>query len=223
MAVANRFAGAIMHEVNNPLEAITNLVFLTKLNAGNPARVLENMETIDQQLSILGRVTRQSLKFHHDHSALTECDLVEVAKSALKIHADKIGRHHVSVEPLFCASAKALIYEAEILQVISNLLLNALEALSASQDSRRLLIRVTESGPAAHITIADSGPGIPEHFKHNLFEAYRTSKPAGTGLGLWISKRIIDRHRGSIRLKSSRTIGSSGTTFRVSIPLARVA
>jgi signal transduction histidine kinase len=186
MAVANRFAGAIMHEVNNPLEAITNLVFLTKLNAGNRAQVLENMETIEKQLSMLGGVTRRSLKFHHDHSTLTECDLVEVAKSALKIHAEKIIRHHVSVEPLFCASAKAFIYEAEILQVISNLLLNALEALSTCDNNRRLLVRVTQTGPAGHITIADSGPGIPEHFKQNLFEAYRTSKPSGTGLGLWI-------------------------------------
>jgi signal transduction histidine kinase len=223
MAVANRFAGAIMHEVNNPLEAITNLVFLTRLNAGNRAQVLENMDTIEQQLSILGGVTRQSLKFHHDHSPRAECDLVDVAKSALKIHADKISRHHISVEPLFCESASAFIYEAEILQVISNLLLNALEALSTCENHRRLLIRVAQTRCAAHITIADSGPGIPEHFKQNLFEAYRTSKPSGTGLGLWISKRIIDRHNGCIRLRTSRRSGSSGTTFRVSIPLTQTA
>lgn len=223
MAVANRFAGAIMHEVNNPLEAITNLVFLTKLNAGNQAQVLENVETIEQQLSILGGVTRRSLKFHHEHSTLTECDLVEVAKSALKIHANKIGRHHISVEPLFCESANAFIYEAEILQVISNLLLNALEALSTCENNRRLLIRVSQTGTAAHITIADSGPGIPEPFTRNLFQAYRTSKPSGTGLGLWISKRIIDRHHGNIRLRTSRKVGLSGTAFRVSIPLARAA
>jgi signal transduction histidine kinase len=223
MAVANRFAGAIMHEVNNPLEAITNLVFLTKLNAGDRAQVLENMETIDQQLSTLGAVTRRSLKFHHDHSILTECDLVEVAKSALKIHADKIRRHHISVDPLFCESARAFIYEAEILQVISNLLLNALEALSTCTNNRRLLIRVAQTGATAHITIADSGPGIPESFKRNLFQAYQTSKPSGTGLGLWISKRIIDRHHGNIRLKTSRRAGLSGTAFRVSIPLAKAA
>src|SRR5580700_9244599 len=77
MAVANRFAGAIMHEVNNPLEAIINLVFLTKLNVGDRTQLLENMETIEEQLSILGGVTRRSLKFHRDHSTLTECDLVE--------------------------------------------------------------------------------------------------------------------------------------------------
>src|SRR3984957_1134310 len=85
LAVANRFAGAIMHEGNNPLEAITNLVFLTRLNAGNRAQVHENMDTIEQQPSILGCVTRQSLKSHRDHSPRAECDLGDVAKSVLKI------------------------------------------------------------------------------------------------------------------------------------------
>jgi signal transduction histidine kinase len=129
LAVASRYAGAIMHEVNNPLEAITNLVYLTKTQKEDSAQVLDNMLVIEEQLQILGKVTRQALTFHREHTDARECDLVEIAESALKLHADKLHRHGITVDRQFRGPASANVFGSEILQVISNLVLNAVDAL----------------------------------------------------------------------------------------------
>jgi signal transduction histidine kinase len=216
MAIASRHASAIMHEVNNHLEAITNLVYLIKLQADIPGQVTNNLESMDEQLEILGRITRQSLAFHRDQSEMKNSDLAEIARSALRLHADKILRHAVKVESHFADSAIAAVYEGEILQVISNLLLNALDALPS--DNGRLSVQVKARRRSVQIVISDNGQGIPDDIAKNIFEPYVTSKPTGTGLGLWLSKRIIARHKGSLRFKTSRLEKKSGTSFFISLP-----
>lgn len=221
IALANRFAGAIMHEVNNPLEAITNLVYLTKLQSEEPDKVLENMQVVEQQLQILGRVTGQALKFHRQEGETKDWDLAEIAESALKLHADKISRHGVIVERHMSSPAIASMFGTEILQVVSNLILNALDAIPKGKG--RLHVCVKARGKSVHLTIVDNGAGIPEHVKTKLFEPYMTSKAHGTGLGLWLSKRIVTKHNGSLRFRTCQTTGRSGTTFRITLPVAAVA
>lgn len=216
IALATRFAGAIMHEVNNPLEAITNLVYLTKLQSKDPAKVTENMLVIEQQLETVGRVTRQTLAFHRQEVETKEWDLVEIAEAALKLHAEKILRHRTSVDRRFSGPAVASVFGTEILQVISNLILNALDAVPPGDG--HLHVRVTARGKVIQITICDNGCGIPSHLQKKLFEPYVTSKTAGTGLGLWLSKRIITKHRGMLLFRSSQTQGKSGTVFQITLP-----
>jgi C4-dicarboxylate-specific signal transduction histidine kinase len=103
LAVAGRYAGAVMHEVNNPLAAITNLVFLTKLQADNRAKVLENMDVVETQLVTLGKVTRQVLAFHREQGEATESDLIEIVESALtekgfsrSRHSERVWERHSS-------------------------------------------------------------------------------------------------------------------------------
>jgi signal transduction histidine kinase len=216
LVIASRYAGAIMHEVNNPLEAITNLVYLTKQQRDDPDQVVRNMEIIDEQLVTLGRVTSQALTFHRQQNEAKEVDLVEIATSAIKLHADRLARHGVVLEQRFRGPAIAKVFGTEILQVISNLLMNAIDAVPANEG--RLLIGVKLAGNCVHICVHDSGPGIPESVVDRLFEPYATSKPAGTGLGLWLSKRIVSKHRGSLRFRTSRSRGACGTMFRISLP-----
>jgi C4-dicarboxylate-specific signal transduction histidine kinase len=211
LAVANRYAGAIMHEVNNPLEAITNLVYLTKIQKDNPRQVLENMLVIEEQLKTLGRVTSQALTFHREHSEAKDFDLVNIAESALRLHADKLARHQISVDRQFRGPAKANVFGSEILQVLSNLILNAVDALPRGEG--RISVRVRSGGQRVHILISDNGGGIPENFSSRLFEPYITSKISGTGLGLWLSHRIISKHRGTLRFRTSRRRGRSGHPF----------
>lgn len=127
LAVANRYAGAIMHEVNNPLEALTNLIFLTQ-TISSDEKVLEIMEMAASQLKCLGEITRKSLDFYRDEREAKEFDLIEIAESALKIHAHRIGTQKVDVRKRFRVPASAKVFAGEILQVISNLILNSLDA-----------------------------------------------------------------------------------------------
>lgn len=221
LAVASRYAGAIMHEVNNPLEAITNLVYLTKLQKDDPEQVVSNMLIIEEQLQTLGRVTSQALAFHREQAEAREFDLVQIAESALKLHADKLSRHGVAVNRRFQGPAIAHIYGSEILQVVSNLILNAIDAMP--RGTGQICIRVRQCPRRVHLTLTDNGPGIPEHFAGRLFEPYVTSKSSGTGLGLWLSHRIVKKHRGSLRFRTSRRSSRSGTTFRISLPIAQYA
>jgi len=216
MAIASRYASAVMHEVNNCLEAITNLVYLTKLGAAIPEEVIGNMVSIDQQLSIVGRVTRQALSFHRDVNEMKDIDLVDLAQAALKLHADRILRHRVIVETRFADSAVVRVHQSEILQVISNLLLNALDAVPTG--AGRLSVQVTSDHFSVGLVISDNGQGISDDLAKDLFEPYVTSKPTGTGLGLWLSKRIIARHKGTVRFTTSQLAGKNGSSFYISLP-----
>jgi signal transduction histidine kinase len=216
-ALASLFTSAIMHEVNNPLEAIVNLVYLTKQQSTDP-QVLENMAVIEQQLETLAHVTKQALTFHRKETHVKDWDLLEIVEAALRLHADKIRRHFVKVDRRFRKPTFAKVRGTEILQVISNLLLNAIDAFS--KDDRHVQISVRSVGTRAYITVHDNGEGITPELRDHLFEPYRTSKPAGTGLGLWISKRIVEKHGGTIQFRTSHGKVKTGTAFRIGLPLA---
>lgn len=218
MALASRFAGAIMHEVNNPLEAITNLVFLTKMQKDNPANVIQNMEIIEQQLATLSQVTRQALAFHRTQNEARDWDVAEIAESALKLHTDKIARHKIMVKPRFQRPVVCRVIGTEILQVISNLLLNAMDALP--EENGVICFRIRKQGNFVRMMIADNGGGIPADVARRLFEPYMTTKNQGTGLGLWLSKRIIAKHNGTLCFRTSQRSDRRGTSFRITLPLA---
>ena len=216
LAVASRYAGAIMHEVNNPLEAITNLVYLTKLQKAEPEQVLQNMLIIEEQLQTLGRVTSQALTFHREQPEPKDTDLVHIAEAALKLHASRIAGQEIRVNRRLRGPAMARVHGSEILQVVSNLILNAIDVVPRGEGL--IWVCVKSCPECVHLTVTDNGPGVPEHFESTLFDPYITSKASGTGLGLWLSRRIIHKHSGSIRFRTSRHPQRSGTTFRLTLP-----
>lgn len=219
--LANRYVSAIMHEVNNPLEAITNLVYIAKTQKDNSALVAETMETIEQQLALLSKVTSQALAFHRKEVEAKEWDLVAIAESALKLHAAKIARHRATVHTRFEGRAPVQVMGTEILQVISNLILNAMDALPS--EGGRIHVRVKIRGRFVHVLIADNGSGVPAHIAPHLFEPYLTTKPQGTGLGLWLSKRIVGKHSGELVFRTSQRVGRQGTAFRMVLPVNEAA
>jgi signal transduction histidine kinase len=221
LAVASRYAGAIMHEVNNPLEAITNLVYLTKVQKDSPKQVLENMLIVEKQLETLGRVTSQALTFQREQKEAKDFDLIDIAESALKLHADKLTRHGVTVDRRLRGPALACVYSSEIFQVLSNLILNAIDSFPTREG--RICLSIKAGSASVHVTISDNGPGIPDEFAIRLFEPYVTSKSSGTGLGLWLSKRIITKHGGTLRFRTSQKLHKSGTSFRITLPATKAA
>jgi signal transduction histidine kinase len=221
LSVASRYAGAIMHEVNNPLAAITNLVYLTKTEPNIPLKVDEYMSLIEEQLKTLSAVTRQVLVFHREQVAAKDFDLIELMESALKLHNSRLTAGDVALVRDFRPPAVASIFGSEILQVVSNLLLNSLDALP--KRNAKLRIRVETKNGAVHITVSDNGSGMAPETLKNLFQPYLTTKNEGTGLGLWLSHGIVKKHRGKLIVRSSQVEGRQGTTFRLSIPLSFVA
>ena len=217
VAAAGQYAAAIMHEINNPLETICNLSYLLKLEADDPARVREYSGQIAEQLTTVIRIAHRTLSFYRPPDTKEAIDLAALAEAALRVHQQKLATKHAKLLKDIPADAVVIGHAGELLQVLSNLLSNSIDALSPNG---RLAIRVRKSRGEVHLTIADDGHGIPEVIRQRVFEPFFTTKKEhGTGLGLAISKAIVERHKGRIRARSSVRSGMSGTAFRVSLPL----
>jgi signal transduction histidine kinase len=217
LAIAGRFAGAVVHEVNNPLEALSNLIYLTRQEAHHEEHVRKNMLVAESQLNRLAEIARRTLSFYREQSEAKEFDLVEIAESALRIHSHRFAARSIELRKELPEQLMVKAMGGELLQVFSNFILNALDALPEKEAV--LCVRMRADKERAYITISDNGHGIHPSIRKRLFEPYVTNKSSGTGIGLWLSKRILEKHQGSIRFRSSHEPGKSGTTFRVSLPI----
>lgn len=216
LAVAGQFGAAIMHEINNPLEAISNLNFLCQKDAGNPDKVRDYSRLIEEQMQQVVKIARQTLSFYHSTDTLERVELASVADAALRLHHRKISSKQIQLVKRLSSDATSHVHAGEMLQVFSNLIANALDALPTNG---KLCLRVSSTGREVHVVIADDGHGIPRAIHARIFDPFfTTKKESGTGLGLAISKAIVERHRGKITIRSSVRAGKSGTAFRVSLP-----
>jgi signal transduction histidine kinase len=220
LALAGRLVGATMHEVNNRLAALTNLIFLARTVPGCSVKSVEYLDEADSQLRSLGEITSRSLAFIRVDLEEKEIDLVDLATSALRLHHQQISQKRINVQTRSSDSALARVKKGEIFQAVTNLLLNSIEALPHSGN---LHVRVVMRRPNAIITIADNGAGIPESMREKLFDPFKSNKSEGNGLGLWIVREIVHGHGGTIQYRSSSVSGKSGTIFRISLPVQRAA
>ena len=220
LAAAGQFATAIVHEINNPLEAVSNLNYLIEKDATDPAKVLDYSHQIAEQLATVFQIARRTLNFHRPSEVLEVIEMAALTDAALRIHQGKISAKQLELVTDIAAEATVQAHAGELLQVFSNLLSNAIDALPANG---KLTIRVRKCEKEVHLTIADDGHGIPRDTLKRIFEPFFTTKKnLGTGLGLTISKSVIERHKGKIRARSSVRPGRSGTAFRISLPKHQV-
>jgi signal transduction histidine kinase len=219
LALARRLVGATMHEINNRLAALTNLIFLARTLSDCSLQSVEYLDQADSQLRSLAEITSRSLAFIRLDTAAKEIDLVDLATSALRLHHEQISKKRSNVQARSSESALARVKKGEIFQVVTNLLLNSIEALPPSGN---LHVRVAMGRSNAIITIADNGTGIPESMRGTLFDSFKSNKSEGNGLGLWIVREIVHGHGGTIRYRSSSVSGRSGTIFRVSLPIQSI-
>lgn len=217
LALAGQFAAATMHEINGPLEAVTNLNYLLRTNADNAEMVRTLSQLIDEQLVILTRISRQTLSFYHSKDSRQLVVVASVAEAALRVHRHKIMAKEIRLVKELPGDVALEAHPGSMLQVLSNLISNAVEALPTRGT---LCLRARKSDREVHITIADDGHGIPPTISEKIFEPFfSTRKEKGTGLGLAITREIIEKHHGRIRSRSTTRSGRSGTAFRISIPL----
>ena len=223
LAAAGRLAATIAHEVNNPLEAVMNLIFLAR-NEPDQAERNRVLEMADKELQRVSHITRQTLGFYRDSGRAVKVDLSEVVHNVLDVFQGKMKSKGVQAH--FEVRGETIVYGApgEITQVVSNLVSNAIDA---SRPGSSIRVRVKHRSDGAVLIVSDHGSGISTTAKTKVFEPFfTTKKDVGTGLGLWISRRIVETHGGTIRFRSSNGSGPTGTVFRVSlrnVPMAKEA
>ena len=222
LAVAGRLAASIAHEINNPLESVTNLLFLIGTSSTmDEARIYA--ATANDELARVSEIAIHTLKFFRQLSKPTSVYLTELVDSALVLYQARLISACVTVQKDFRACPPITAMAGELRQVIVNMVGNALDAMRGGGTLNIRIDRGREySNGSRHgmrLTIADSGAGISPEIKSRLFEPFVSSKgDTGTGLGLWVSSEIIRKHGGTIRFKTSSSPPSTGTVFSIFLP-----
>ena len=213
---AGMFALEVMHEIRNPLEAIGHLTYLARMEADQPDQVRKYMLLAEEQVAVLNRIASQTLGFARVSESPKPIDLVDLAEAALRIHQQTVQMKKIHLVKHLPKELIASVHSGQILQAVSNLIVNSLDAL---HEGGTLTMRLRQTSGGIHFIVADNGRGIMTDHLERIFEPFFSTKDdAGNGLGLSLTKRIIEDHRGTIRLKSSVRKGQSGTAFRIFLP-----
>lgn len=218
LATAGRMAAAIAHEVNNPLEALTNLLYILERSPEATPFIRETASTALEQVTRLAHITRQTLGFYRELRSPTVVDLSQSVVETVELYKKRLDKLNVALELDLAEGLPIRGIKGEIRQVISNLLVNAFEAMDAGGS-----ITMTTRGhnETAILTIADTGPGITSSMLPRIFDAFFTTKQGtGTGLGLWITQNIVEKHQGRIGVSSSTSPLDHGTRFVLEFPLS---
>ncbi len=228
LATAGRLAASIAHEINNPLEAVVNLLYLARHDSVHAAGYLTQAE---QEVGRVARLAQQALGLVRDANSPGLMDPAAIMDETLQLYCRKLSGRKIHVTRRYRGDCQILGYAGELRQLLSNLLVNAVDAMA---EHGTLHVRVargrawSNQRDGVRITVADTGSGIPRDRLQQVFEPfYSTKKDAGTGLGLWISRGIVEKHQGSIRVRSRAVGSTTGTAFSIFLPcgdeISRVA
>lgn len=220
LAAAGRLAATIAHEINNPLEAISNLLYLLNTNPNLDETSRAYLTLAEQELARVAHITKQTLGFYRETGASKNVELNAMFEELLYIYSGRIRSKNISVETRLEPTPPIFAAEGELRQLFSNFIANAIDALP--QGGRvQIFVRpcVHRNSEATCVEVIDNGVGIPEELRRRVFEPFFTTKAeVGTGLGLWVAKGIVEKYSGTIAIESSTNPGHSGTTFRVVLP-----
>jgi two-component system, chemotaxis family, CheB/CheR fusion protein len=220
LATAGRLTAAIAHEINNPLEAITNLLYLARQD---PARADQHLEMAEREVQRIADIAQQTLGFVREVSDPKILNVASTLDEVLQLYSPKLMTRRIELQKEFQDSCEVRGFAGELRQLFSNLIMNAVDAMP---EGGRLRVRVGRrhegngrGRAGVRVMIADTGIGIPEQERARLFEPfYTTKKDSGTGLGLWLSEGIVRKHDGTIQVRTSTHPGRSGTIFSLFLP-----
>lgn len=225
LAVTGRLAAAIAHEINNPLEAVTNLLFLLRnfTSLDEPAKNYVTMA--EYEVRRIAEITQQTLRFYRQSTSPSRATMAEILDSVLSLYQGRLNGLNILVERRYDAQLDLFCFAGEIRQVFANLIGNAIDATSSGG---RLLVRARRSRSwkdperrGIRFTVADTGAGMDPEVRERIFEAFFTTKEVtGTGLGLWVSHEIILKHHGLVHVRSRAAASGkpSGTVFELFLP-----
>jgi len=222
LAVAGRLAASVAHEINNPLAALTNLLYLLKGEALSE-RASEVLSLADRELARIAHITTQALGFYQENGPPSPSHLSQIIDQALLIHQHRIDAASIQIEKRCEESLSIMCHAGEIKQVFVNLIGNALDAMHGNGFLRirtRLVNTSIAGGQIIRIIVADNGAGIDKETFERLFDPFNTTKgPTRTGLGLWMCEQIVHRHSGKITVKSHQHGARRGTIVVLDLPV----
>jgi PAS domain S-box-containing protein len=225
LAAAGRLAATVAHEINNPLEAVGNLIYIVRNSPGLSQEITGYLAMAETELERVSHITRQTLGFYRDSSVPEPVQVRSVVESVLRLYDNKMRSKGISVELNQVDSPPVLGLQGELKQLIANLVSNAADAVGRGGRIRiSIAPAVRERSRGVEISVADNGPGVAAENRMHIFEPFFTTKQdVGTGLGLWVSKEIAERHGGSIQLNANREHSLGGAVFTVFLPLEAAA
>ncbi len=219
LASAGRLSATLAHEINNPLQAVAGLVYLSRTMPGLPKTVAWQLSLAEEELRRVAHIARQTLGFYKGSQATESVDMQALVDSVFALYSGKLKSKDIRIERHFGDCPPVQAASGELGQVISHLVTNAADAVHNQGTIAITLGSIEQAGHTIlHILVEDDGPGIPpEHIPH-LFEPFFTTKQdVGTGLGLWLTKEIVERHGGTIHLHP-RSDGGRGAAFTILLP-----
>jgi PAS domain S-box-containing protein len=222
LASVGRLAATIAHEINNPLEAATNLVYLAKRRAVSK-ELRDFLAAAEEELTRISHLTKQTLGFYRGATGAKAIRIGPMLDQLISVFAARRRNKAIDIRREIRDHPEIYAVADEIRQLITNLLSNAIDAVPRGGQIRMRVSAAREwngnGRSGVRLTVADSGPGIPKAVRSELFEPFfTTKKEVGTGLGLWLCKGIVERHHGSIRVKSRSEPGNSWTVFSAFLP-----
>jgi PAS domain S-box-containing protein len=222
LASVGRLAATVAHEINNPLEAVTNFIYLAKQQPDLPEKIQRYLDYADQELARVAHIAQQTLGFYRDNSQPVPVVISDVVEDVLKVYDRRFKYKAIIIEKHIEPGLTLSTLHGELKQILSNLVANAIDA---SNEGGRILIRARASrhfrseSPGIRITVADDGVGISDRHKPSVFLPFFTTKQeVGTGLGLWVTRELLEKKGGHIRFRS-RDSQRSGTVMTIYLPL----
>jgi signal transduction histidine kinase len=215
LAAAGRLAATIAHEINNPLAAVTNLLFLMRTNHSP-----EYLSLAEQEVARISHMVKQTLGFYRVSPHPVRVNLSNLIDDVVAVFRTRIQARGVDIQTQYRYKKEISAFSNELSQVFGNLIGNALEAM---QPGGTLRVRTMPCRRGLRVTVADNGSGIPSEHLDKIFEPFFTAnKEGGTGLGLWLAREIVMKHGGWIRVRSRSDVVSRrhGTVFMIWLPLS---
>lgn len=220
LVTAGRLTAAIAHEIKNPLEALTNLIYLARQDTAGRDEYLQRAE---HEIGRLDSIAQQALGFVRETSSPEQMDTGKILDEVVQLYLRKLQAKHITIEKESGEYLEIVGYPGELRQVFANLLLNAIDSMQSGGRLRLRVVRAREwSGDrrsGVRVTVADTGNGISAKDLPHIFEPfYTTKRDQGTGLGLWLAYGAVQKHAGWMRVATRTTAGASGTVFAVFLP-----
>jgi len=216
VAAAGRMAATIAHEINNPLEAVVNLLYLAKMRATDTEQI-SFLDSAESELNRVSHIARQTLGFYREHSAPKSISPAELVSEAVRIYKPRCKVAGITVTTNLNSERRIMLRQGEIMQVVSNLISNAIYAMPQGGT----LCLAVEDGPndGVVLVVGDTGVGIPPENLARVYEAFFTTRSSiGTGIGLFITKQFVEGHGGTIAIESSTSADSHGTKVSIFLP-----
>jgi PAS domain S-box-containing protein len=218
LAATGRMAATVAHEINNPLESVMNLMYLARTSK-NFSSARAYIKTAESELERVSHIARQTLGYYRENGTPTSVLLQDLMEDVIAVYQGKLTAAGIKVDCQFADHPAISASRGELIQVLSNIVANSIDAMSDG-GILRIQIKRSDLAEGVRIEIRDQGKGIPQEHLARVFEPFFSTKGnLGTGIGLWVVKQLIDKHKGEIILTSSTEPGSTGTCISIFLPL----